>query len=383
MSQLNRLAVLLSGLLLATVALPGAAQTHVTGTLGPGSTYEIDVPAVWNGDLVVYAHGIVQADKPVAPPSTQDGYATFRAALLAGGYAVAASSYSSNGWSLDDAVRRTHQLRGIFRSKVGAAARTYLAGHSMGALAIVKMVEKFPGQYDGALPVCGPLGGGLEEIKYAGDARLTFDFYFPGLLPGNVFYVPPGTVFAPGSPLFNQVLQTLLANPGLTLQWATAAKLPFANGGELINSAMYIVGFGLNYTNDLIERVNGKIPYDNTDTVYAVNVADPVTNAYLSAQLNAGVVRYEADIAALNYYTRNYQPTGDIGVPVVTLHTERDPAIPFRHEDLFAAAVAEAGRSDLLLRRSFNRWGHCAFQPAEIQSAFSDLVGWVTTGVKP
>ena len=47
------------------------------------------------------------------------------------------------------------------------------------------------------------------------------------------------------------------------------------------------------------------------------------------------------------------------------------------------AAVAAAGYTDLLSQRSFNRWGHCAFQPTEIAAAFDDLVAWVTTGQKP
>jgi pimeloyl-ACP methyl ester carboxylesterase len=372
------------------VTVPATAQTHFSGSIGPGSFYEIDVPAVWNGDLVLYAHGIVQADLPVAPPTTQDGFAQLRAALLSEGYAVAASSFSSNGWSLDDAVRRTHQLSGIFTSRAGRPLRTYLVGHSMGALAIVKMAETWPGQYDGALPMCGPVGGALAELQYAGDARVTFDFYFPGVLPGTPFDVPPGTLylspFDPGgpSPLFLQVYGALSANPSATLQWAIAASLPFANSTELGNAALYVVGFVLRYTNDLIERVNGKIPYDNMTTQYQVNAtADPTTNAYLSSLLNAGVERFDADRAALNYYERNYSPTGGIGIPVLTLHTTRDPAIPFSHEGLFAATVAAAGRSDLLFQRPIDRWGHCAFEPAEVQAAFADLVQWVTTGQKP
>jgi pimeloyl-ACP methyl ester carboxylesterase len=372
------------------VTVPATAQTHFSGSIGPGSFYEIDVPAVWNGDLVLYAHGIVQADLPVAPPTTQDGFAQLRAALLSEGYAVAASSFSSNGWSLDDAVRRTHQLSGIFTSRAGRPLRTYLVGHSMGALAIVKMAETWPGQYDGALPMCGPVGGALAELQYAGDARVTFDFYFPGVLPGTPFDVPPGTLylspFDPGgpSPLFLQVYGALSANPSATLQWAIAASLPFANSTELGNAALYVVGFVLRYTNDLIERVNGKIPYDNMTTQYQVNAtADPTTNAYLSSLLNAGVERFDADRAALNYYERNYSPTGGIGIPVLTLHTTRDPAIPFSHEGLFAATVAAAGRSDLLFQRPIDRWGHCAFEPAEVQAAFADLVQWVTTGQRP
>lgn len=118
-------------------------------------------------------------------------------------------------------------------------------------------------------------------------------------------------------------------------------------------------------------------------TQYQVNVADPATNAYLSALLNAGVERFNADRAALNYYERNYAPTGRIGIPVLTLHTTRDPAIPFGHESLIAATVNAAGRGDLLVQRPVDRWGHCAFTPGEMQAAFADLVQWVTTGQTP
>ena len=259
----------------------------------------------------------------------------------------------------------------------------------MGALAIVKLAEKYPGQYDGALPMCGPLGGALPELQYR---RRTDDvrFLLPRRAPGTPFDVPPGTSylspFDPGgpSPLFLSVFAALSGNPTATLEWATAAKLPFANATELGNSALYVVGFVLGYTNDFIERVNGKIPYDNRETQYQVNVtSDPLTNMYLSGLLNAGVQRFDADRAALNYYERNYAPTGKIGLPVLTLHTTRDPAIPFGHESLLAAAVADAGQSDLLVQRPIDRWGHCAFTPAEVQTAFSDLVQWVTTGHKP
>lgn len=384
----RRVSTLLTACLaLATVA---SAQVHDAGPIGPGSLYEIDAPAVWNGDLVLYAHGIVQADRPVVAPSSQDGFDQFRAALLASGYAVAASSFSSNGWSLDDAVRRTHQLRGIVESKVGRPRRVFLAGHSMGALAVTKMVETFPGQYDGALPMCGPLNGALYELQYAGDARVTFDYYFPGVLPGTAFDVPAGTQFlspydAGGpSPLFLQVYTALASRPDATVQWALAAKLPFVNQTELGNSALYVVGFVLRYTNDFIERVNGKMPYDNRDTAYRVDAtADPAANAYLSGLLNDGVRRYAADRAALNYYERNYAPTGRITAPTLTLHTTRDAAIPFAHEAAFAATVNDAGRSHLLSQRSFNRWGHCAITPSEMSAAFSDLVLWATTGQKP
>ena len=58
---------------------------------------------------------------------------------------------------------------------------------------------------------------------------------------------------------------------------------------------------------------------------------------FLSGLLNAGVQRFDADQAALNYYERNYTPTGRIGVPVLKRCTPRETSIPFAHEALFAA----------------------------------------------
>ena len=111
--------------------------------------------------------------------------------------------------------------------------------------------------------------------------------------------------------------------------------------------------------------------------------SDPGTNEYLSGLLNAGVERFEADRPALNYYERNYSPNGAIDMPVMTLHTTRDPAIPYSHEEKFASAVAEAGRSGQLVQRPIDRWGHCAFTSSEVDSAFNDLVGWVNSGQRP
>lgn len=380
----------LAGILFALAPATGHAESHFRGQTGPGSIYEIDVPANWNGSMVLYAHSLFTADQPLLPPSQLPEFVLVRDTLLASGFAVTASSYSSNGWALADAVRRTHQLTGIFQAKVGAPRRTYLMGASMGALVAVKLAETHPNQYDGALAMCGPLGGALAQVQYVADARVIFDYYFPGVLPGTPFYVPPGTSFlppsVPGGPslLFLKVVQAMADDPASTIAWASAAKLPFNDGTELANSALFLIGSSLGATNDLIERVRGKLPYDNRNVDYVVDATgDPVQDAALSVLLNAKVARYDADRAAVNYYDRNYTPSGQIGIPVVTLSTTRDPWIPALHETLFAGTVTAAGHADLLKQLSIDRWGHCSFTTLEAQAAFATLVQWVETGVKP
>jgi pimeloyl-ACP methyl ester carboxylesterase len=260
----------------------------------------------------------------------------------------------------------------------------------MGALVAVKLAESQAGQYDGVLALCGPLGGSLPQLQYTNDGRAIFDFYFPRVLPGTQFQVPDGTVFLspmdPGgpSPLFLSVVMALAKDLAGTVKWTSAANLPFKDEAERAASALTFIGYILRTTNDNIDGVNGKVPYDNTDTAYVVDATqDPVTNAFLSGVLNDGIRRFEADRAALNYLEHNYSPSGRIGVPVLTLHTTRDPIVPFAHETLFGATVAGAKRSNLLVQVPINRWGHCNMTPAEIQAAFGSLVQWVETGVKP
>jgi hypothetical protein len=173
-------------------------------------------------------------------------------------------------------------------------------------------------------------------------------------------------------------------HPTETLLWASAANLPYKGMAELADSALFVIGSSLLSTNDLIERVNGKLPYDNRRTQYEVNaLPDPTDNLLASLQLNKGVQRFDGDTAALNYYRRNYTPSGKIGIPVVTVFSTRDPWIPAFHEDLFRSALDAAGRSGLLVQYPIDRWGHCSFTVPEAAAAFGRLVQWVETGVKP
>jgi hypothetical protein len=68
---------------------------------------------------------------------------------------------------------------------------------------------------------------------------------------------------------------------------------------------------------------------------------------------------------------------------VLSLHGLGDLFVPFSMEQVYAAEVAEAGRSELLVQRAVRATGHCEFSPAEAGRAWDDLVAWVTDGTRP
>lgn len=368
----------------------------VEGETGPGSLYAIYIPKEWNGNAVFYAHGI---RPPLAPItlSDQDNFFDVRDELGALGYAFAYSSFSENGLVVKDGALRTHQLRGLLASEIrGQPVRSYLAGYSLGAGIVVYLAEKFPNQYDGALTMCGMIGGSQIELDYAAHIRALFDYFYPGVLPGDVTTVPePALSLAQIQAL---VIAAVSANPTGLYAIASTAQTPLAYApigsvtnpadlafqsllGSLI-TALYYQHIG---TNDMVARTHGHSPVDNTHTVYSVGtlvIPNPAL-AFLIAQANEGVQRYSATPDALNYNEKWFAPTGNLQMPVVSVHNLWDPLVPYFHEAAYAQVVAEAGTSAMLLQRAVANYGHCNFSTSLVVSSFQTLVDWVETGVKP
>jgi pimeloyl-ACP methyl ester carboxylesterase len=344
----------------------------IQGEIGPGSLYELFVPADWNGDLVLYAHGYRAPRAPIALP--RGGVEGLKDALLSMGYGVAWSSYSENGYAVRDGVIRTRQLRGIFASKVGKPDRTYIIGHSLGGMVTLMSAEKNPGLYDGAMPMCGFLGGGPLEVDYIQDVRVLFDYFFPDVIPGDAMNVPEGLDF--GTQVIPAVIQAVSANFPAALELAAVDQidLPYTNPAELINSILSTLFFNVVGTEDFDARIHRPY-YSNTGRMYTGSSNDEA--------LNAGVDRFESSPAGDNYLKHWYEPDGKLDIPVLSLHTSMDAVVPLFHEPAYAEIVAAAGRSDMLVQRTVNRYGHCAFTGPEQIGAFLDLVTWVETGVAP
>jgi pimeloyl-ACP methyl ester carboxylesterase len=280
----------------------------IEGRTGPGSLYAIYVPSDWNGDAIVYAHGFRDAASPV-DLRDQDQLFVFRDRLGTLGYAVAYSSFDVNGFVVKNGAQRTHQLSGLLAAELkGKPDRTFLAGHSLGAGVALSLVEQFPNQYDGALLMCGIVGGSLLETQYLGHVRALFDYFYPGALPGDVVDVPAGIVVT-----LSQVIAAVQTNPlGLfTIASTAQTPLPFVPAGEvtdpssvafqtLLGSLFGALSFQVRGAGNLLELTHGHTPFDNSTTQYALGT--PVLPAAvvgpLVAGANSGVARYSFDRSA-------------------------------------------------------------------------------------
>jgi pimeloyl-ACP methyl ester carboxylesterase len=345
------------------------------GTLESGGLSLICFPDQWNGTLVVYAHGYVEPTEPVALPSDEVGGVHVADAVTGLGYAYATTSYRANGLVVLPAVDDVAELIEAVRARVRPdPERTLLVGFSEGGLVAALALERHPELVDGALAACGPIGDFTRQIDYFADARVLFDYYFPGVLPGTAVAVPEQLRSGWSATYEPAVLAALADDPAAAAELAAVAGISIpADAAGAAAAIDEVLWYNVFATADAQERLGGQ-PYGNVGRQYAGSSDD--------AALNAGVARFEADPQA-RAALGEYDTSGDLPGPVVTLHTTGDPVVPFFHEALYQAKVEAAGRTDRLQQRSVERSGHCAFTAPELVGAFNALAGTLTLAVRP
>ena len=124
------------------------------------AVYRICMPRIWNGDLVVYAHGYVPPFAPIAIPEeplSLDGMSL--ADIFTGlGYAFAVTSYAQTGLAVAQGVADVVDLVRVFETTEGDPSRVYLVGLSEGGAVATLGLERYPLTFDGGLAACGPIG---------------------------------------------------------------------------------------------------------------------------------------------------------------------------------------------------------------------------------
>jgi len=380
-----------------------------------GAGYEIEVPAHWNHQLVLYAHGyagtgnVLTVDQPFTP---------LRQHWLDRGYAWAASSYDANGYNVPSGVRGTHDLIGLFRGRVGRPTQTFMTGLSMGGQISGVEIETYPEAFNGALTWCGVMGDNQlfnYYYNYAqGAAALTgtpgqFPPPFPdpksdpyvttvqtkilpklGTMPNRVGFP---TVLNPKGRQFESLAEQLTggARPGFS-----GAFQKFWNGFGFPPLTQIPFVFGL--FGSSLGGTQGIAPGNtnsNVGTHYSL-AKDP-TVALTSRQRDAGadtvndkIQRVAASPAWLEQLEPDHGlkasiPTvgGNLPVPLLTIHGTGDMFVPLSMEQVLYQRAKAAGRTNLLVQRAVREVGHCSYSGTELANGFDAMTRWVKTGDKP
>ena len=127
---------------------------------------------------------------------------------------------------------------------------------------------------------------------------------------------------------------------------------------------------------DLVQvRLGGRNPFDNSLTVYAGSDDD--------AALNSGVERFAADPEAVAMLAHDADLSGAISAPTLTVHALHDPTVFHSGEAVYAATVARAGRSDLLVQVTTDESDHSRLEDATYLTPLIALENWIATGERP
>jgi len=317
----------------------------------------------FNGTLVVYAHGYVSPQKSLELPWEElEAFLPVVEILLDNGMAFATTSCSKNGYAIEQCGDNINDLVAFIEDQTppGLPQKVLVAGASEGAGVAAMLVEKYSDIYDGALTLCGPLGGMPYQINYLGDFRVVFDYFFPEVIPLDGIYDMTDVTLTEWDGIKAAILLAVNAQPDLAEQVfkvTGAAGIPEFLGPSAVN----ILKFSVLGTKDLVDTSGGR-PFGNNWRWYRGSNDDRA--------LNAGVERVKSTRQGRKYVRKYYNTTGDLQQPLVSLHTTQDDIVAYRHELLYKFKVLLQGNCRHFLSLPVIRFGHCNFEAIEVFGAF-------------
>lgn len=352
MRRLLRHALALALLLPATslLAAPPTTPRTLSGEL-QGAPWRLDVPADWNGELVMLAHGYEPVGVPRTTPMTANDST---AALLSAGYAVAQSAYSSQGWAVAEAINDTERLREHATRELKHVRHTWMLGFSMGGAVTIGSLERFPQHYAGGVSLCG---ANLSGEQIAADLLTTlvaFDYFFPaaeglprsGLVSREAAALPQGA-------LYQGIALALQRDPARAAVLAQRLQV----SGDALAGTISLHALVLH---ELATR-SGGLPVGNRNVNYSGFGDD--------AAFNAGVQRLDAVPAAQAKMRSTLALTGALKRPLVIQFNHNDPTIVPHMQALYPQLATRVGATPLPQVLPAVGEGHCGFSDAQVVEA--------------
>ncbi|CCP15887.1 hypothetical protein D7U98_21020 [Stenotrophomonas maltophilia] len=341
------------GLLLPSTVLLGAPPTAARTLSGElqGAPWRLDVPAAWNGDLVMLAHGY----EPVGVPRTTPMAANDSTApLLAAGYAVAQSAYASQGWAVADAITDMEHLRQHALIELKHVRHTWMLGFSMGGTVAISTLERFPQHYTGGVSLCGANLSGEQIATELLTTLVAFDYFFPNVegLPATGLASHEAAALPQGA-LYQGITGALQQNS----QHANALAKRLQVAPDTLASTISLHALVLH---ELATR-SGGMPVGNKGVVYHGFGDDTAFNA--GVQRIAPVPAAQADVRA------KLALSGALKRPLVIQFNNNDPTIVQHMQAVYPQQAARAGARPRPRVLQPAGEGHCGFSEAQVVEA--------------
>ncbi|MFD8098473.1 alpha/beta hydrolase [Nocardia fluminea] len=393
----------------------GCAETadttvrKITGTLSDGSTYLFEVPADWNGTVLLYSHGY---NPGPSNPAKNAKSAEVNEELLADGYALAGGSYPGLGWQTPNALGDQIATLDQFAAQVASPRRVIAWGESMGGEITSLLAERYPDKIDGAIAMCRP--GVAGTVPW-------FNTYLDGAFTLRILLDPDGTVplvnitdVASAQSYWTQLVenaqQTAEGRARLALAAAFTTLPTWSQPGtsepagtdyaaqELNQYYSLSTTFALFQSAvraDMESKVGGAFSW-NTGVNYRelfsglghgakAEVDTLYKQAGLSLEDDLGVLqaapRVEPSAPQAIAKMNEYVPTGSLQMPVLTVHTTGDDAVFTSLESPYAL---RPNSDATLLRQTYvSAAGHCNFTTDEVIASIKTMDQRLSTGAWP
>jgi len=157
------------------MSITGFSQKFDLGEIN-GASYLICIPDNWNQGLVMYAHGYEEIGEEIEEFEAEVN--EFIEIFTSRGFAFAASAYKRQGLVIKEGMEDTEALRSYFEMNYRKPDICLITGHSMGGMITLATIERYPAEYDGALPLCGWLAPVHSLFKNGLDMLVTYDYLF-------------------------------------------------------------------------------------------------------------------------------------------------------------------------------------------------------------
>jgi hypothetical protein len=252
------------------------------------------------------------------------------------------------------------------------------------AAKVAETYGREPGTYDGVLLTNGLLGGGSRGYDARVDLRVVYQYYCHNLPRAAEAQYPLWQGLPADSEVTPEEVHARLQEcTGIDSAPADRTTEQQRNLADIVGVTrlperaldIHLLYATFLFQDVVSKRLGGRNPFGNVGVRYDGSHDDDA--------LNAGVERFSPDATARRDLSYDSDLTGQVRLPVLTLHAIDDPQVFVENESAYRATLQATGRSGNLVQTFTREDEHSELSDSEYANSISALDAWVRSGRKP